>query len=66
MTGRYIDRKLEEEQRMRAFEGYQKGVNLGGWLSQCVSTEQVHFDTFIQETDIEKISRSPLSNGSKL
>lgn len=41
---------------MRRFEGYQKGVNLGGWISQCVSYEKEHFDTFITEKDIEKIA----------
>lgn len=41
---------------MKIFEGYQKGVNLGGWISQCVSREQVHFDTFITEEDIKQIA----------
>lgn len=42
---------------MRQFEGYKKGVNLGGWLSQCgnnYTTE--HYETFIVEKDIEKIA----------
>ena len=38
------------------FEGDQKGVNLGGWISQCVSYEQKHFETFITEQDIEQIA----------
>ena len=37
---------------MRVFEGFQKGVNLGGWISQCVSHEKEHFDTFITKSDI--------------
>ena len=37
---------------MKKLEGYQRGVNLGGWLSQCVSYEKKHFDTFIREEDI--------------
>ncbi len=41
---------------MRIFEGYQKGINLGGWLSQCVSYDEKHFDEFITKKDIEKIA----------
>jgi len=41
---------------MRIFPGFQHGVNLGGWLSQCVATTDIHFDTFIGETDIERIA----------
>ncbi|MBR1607658.1 MAG: cellulase family glycosylhydrolase [Clostridia bacterium] len=41
---------------MRIFEGYQRGVNLGGWLSQCVALDDRHFDTFITEADIERIA----------
>lgn len=41
---------------MRIFEGYQKGVNLGGWISQCVSYEKQHFETFVTEQDIEQIA----------
>lgn len=41
---------------MRKFEGYQKGVNLGGWLSQCVSYDDDHFNNFITEKDIETIA----------
>jgi len=37
---------------MRVFEGFQHGVNLGGWLSQCVATTEEHFDSFITEADI--------------
>ena len=42
---------------MRVFEGYQKGVNLGGWISQCVSYEKEHFDTFITKADIERLKK---------
>lgn len=31
-----------------------KGINLGGWLSQCVN-EVEHFETFITEEDFKKI-----------
>jgi len=37
---------------MRKFEGYNKGVNLGGWLSQCLHGKK-HYDTFITEVDIK-------------
>ena len=38
---------------MKDFKGYKKGVNLGGWLSQCKHTYE-HYDSFISESDIEK------------
>ena len=37
---------------MRHFEGFQKGVNLGGWISQFDRYDTAHFDTFITEEDI--------------
>ena len=40
---------------MKIFEGFQKGVDLGGWLSQG-SYDREHLDTFIVEDDIRKIS----------
>ena len=40
---------------MRKFEGYQKGINLGGWLSQCDHTRE-RYDTFITESDFKDIS----------
>ncbi len=41
---------------MRKFEGYEKGVNLGGWLSQCGQNyTKEHYDTFITEKDFETI-----------
>ena len=40
---------------MKNFSGYKKGVNLGGWLSQCDHTKE-RYDTFIKKEDIEKIS----------
>ena len=39
---------------MRIFEGYQKGVDLGGWFSQCDHSEQ-RYDTFITERDFAVI-----------
>lgn len=38
------------------FEGFQKGVNLGGWISQFAKYDTKHFDTFITEKDIEYIA----------
>lgn len=40
---------------MREFEGFKKGINLGGWLSQCCH-RKVHYDTFITEADIKQIA----------
>ena len=39
---------------MRIFMGYQKGVNLGGWFSQCDHTEE-RYDTFITASDFAVI-----------
>ena len=36
---------------MRGMEGYMRGVNLGGWLSQFDAPTREHFDTFITEED---------------
>lgn len=33
----------------------QRGINLGGYLSQCTHTKE-HYETFIQEEDIKKIA----------
>lgn len=41
---------------MRKFEGFERGVNLGGWLSQISEVSYEHFDTFITEEDIKKIA----------
>lgn len=40
---------------MQNFSGYKKGIDLGGWLSQCCHTTE-HYDTFISSEDIEKIA----------
>lgn len=40
---------------MRHFEGFEHGVNLGGWLSQCNHTKE-RYDSFILEDDIKKIA----------
>ena len=41
---------------MRKFEGFQKGVNLGGWISQFDAYDKKHFDSFITEEDIREIA----------
>lgn len=40
---------------MKTIDGYRKGINLGGWLSQCPHTTE-HYDSFICEEDIKKIA----------
>lgn len=40
---------------MRKFEGFTKGINLGGWLSQS-SLAKKHLDTFITPKDIQRIA----------
>ena len=40
---------------MRKFEGFQHGINLGGWLSQCDYSEE-RYENFIKEEDIRRIS----------
>lgn len=41
---------------MKKWEGYIKGVNLGGWLSQFAKYDEKHFAEFITESDIENIA----------
>lgn len=41
---------------MKKWYGYEKGINLGGWLSQSDYTKK-HCDKFISENDIEIISK---------
>ena len=40
---------------MRAFEGFERGINLGGWLSQCDHTKET-YDNYITEDDIRRIA----------
>ena len=39
---------------MRIWNGYQRGVNLGGWFSQCDHTQK-RYDTFIRDEDFAVI-----------
>lgn len=41
---------------MKKFEGFLKGVNLGGWISQFAKYDIKHFETFITEEDIKNIA----------
>ncbi len=41
---------------MRVFQGFQRGVNLGGWISQFDVYDRAHFDSFITEADIRDIA----------
>lgn len=40
---------------MKKWYGYQQGINLGGWFSQCNHNKE-HYDTFITETDIANVA----------
>lgn len=40
---------------MQEWKGYKKGVNLGGWLSQCIHTKE-HYETFITEADFAAVA----------
>ncbi|MGB4660765.1 MAG: cellulase family glycosylhydrolase [Mobilitalea sp.] len=40
---------------MKEFTGYIKGINLGGWLSQCNHSSET-YNSFIVESDIERIA----------
>lgn len=44
-----------DELIMKIWNGYSKGINLGGWLSQC-PYNHAHYDSFITEKDIETIA----------
>ena len=41
---------------MRTLDGFRKGVNLGGWISQFAEYDEAHFDTFITKDDIAAIA----------
>jgi aryl-phospho-beta-D-glucosidase BglC (GH1 family) len=43
---------------MRAFDGFLKGINLGGWLSQFSEGTKEHFDTFITKDDLVRIANA--------
>ena len=42
---------------MRDFIGFKRGINLGGWLSQCLENyNEEHYGSFIVEDDIKEIA----------
>ncbi len=41
---------------MKNFDGFKKGVNFGGWLSQCDYSKD-RLENFITEADFERVSR---------
>ena len=41
---------------MKKFNGYMRGINLGGWLSQCSEYSEKHYSEFITENDIRTIA----------
>jgi len=41
---------------MKKFDGFMKGVNLGGWISQFDKYDVKHFEEFITKKDIEYIA----------
>ena len=41
---------------MRQLEGFKKGINLGGWISQYDKYDVNHFESFIKEEDLKKIA----------
>ncbi len=41
---------------MNVFQGFQKGVNLGGWISQFAKYDTAHFENFITKEDIAYIA----------
>jgi Endoglucanase len=40
---------------MKKWEGYQRGINFGGWFSQCDHTKE-RYDNFIVEEDFKTVS----------
>jgi len=38
------------------FIGYKKGIDLGGWISQCKEYTKEHFDSFIKPEDFDRIA----------
>ena len=44
--------------KTRDFAGFKKGVNLGGWLSQCVGGNYTdeYYSTFITKEDVDRIA----------
>lgn len=41
---------------MSKFIGYKKGVNLGGWISQCSEYTEEHYESYIHPEDFDRIA----------
>ncbi|MBR2577964.1 MAG: cellulase family glycosylhydrolase [Erysipelotrichaceae bacterium] len=41
---------------MKEFSGYRKGINFGGWFSQCDHSEK-RYDNFIKKDDFRRVAR---------
>jgi len=41
---------------MKEFQGFMKGVNFGGYLSQCEAYTKEHYDSFITEEDFARVA----------
>ena len=46
---------------MKTLKGFNSGINLGGWLSQCDHKKET-YENYITESDIEAISRNGLDH----
>ena len=51
-----MDVWLKEAGKERKMIHLKRGINLGGWISQCRVYEEEHYSTFIREEDIKKIA----------
>lgn len=41
---------------MKEFSGYKKGINFGGWFSQCDNSEK-RYDNFIKKDDFKRVAK---------
>ena len=48
-------RQLERNTTMNQFRGFQRGINLGGWFSQCDNSVET-YDNFVRKEDFRTIS----------
>ena len=48
-------RQLERNTTMNQFRGFQRGINLGGWFSQCDNSVET-YENFIRKEDFRTIS----------
>ena len=48
---------------MKDFKGYKRGINFGGWFSQCDNSEK-RYDYFIKKEDFRRVARWGLDHVS--